>query len=238
MSNAANSTDLSAQKDWALRALRALFPASCGIGCAIETWPPPVSLPVAEAAAVETAAEVRKKSFAAGRTAAREALEQIGFAQAVIPAGADRAPVWPEGAIGSISHAGGLAVAVAGRRSDLPAIGVDLEETGAVGRELWDQLMVTSEKRFLASLPDGDQGRFATVIFSIKEAFYKYQYPLVRRWFNFQDLTVEIAPAIEEWRLTLAEPIQIAGKPAACFRGCYRIGNAFTLAAAYAVGGQ
>src|SRR5581483_4464541 len=209
MSNTANSSDLSAQKDWALRALRALFPPACGIGCAIEIWPLP-SLPAAEAAAVETAAEMRKKSFAAGRTAAREALEQVGFTQAVIPAGADRVPVWPEGATGSISHAGGLAVAVAGRRSDLAAIGVDLEETGAVGRELWDQLMVASEKRLLASLPDGEQERFATVIFSIKETFYKYQYPLVQRWFNFQDLTVEIAPAIEEWKLTLAEPIQIA----------------------------
>jgi len=212
--------------------MRELFPKSCGIGCAIETAPAPL-LPAAEAVVVETAAAVRKSSFAAGRAAARAALEQIGFPHAVIRAGADRAPVWPDGGIGSISHAGGLAVAVAARTADLPAIGVDLERTAAVDRQLWDTLMVAGERRFLASRPEAEQSRFATAIFCIKEAFYKYQYPSVHKWLDFREVEVELDMQSDEWKLRLGEPIAIGGKQKSSFGGRYRIGDMFTLAAAH-----
>lgn len=224
--------NLPAQKDWSLHALKELFPSVCGVACAIEQRPAP-PLPEAEAIAVRAAAEVRKSSFAAGRTAAREALEKIGFPRAIIPAGADRAPVWPPGATGSLSHSGGLAVAVAARLADVAALGVDLEETGAVTPDLWRQIMTEGEERFLASRPFAEQGRFATVIFSIKEAFYKFQYPHTRRLLDFRELEVAIDAEAMAWESVPAEPIAIAGKTKKTFRGLFRLGERFTLAAVY-----
>ena len=226
-----SSNDLPAFQKWSLRALTELFPAVCGVACEMERRPAP-PLPEAEAAVVKTAAEARKISFAAGRAAARRALEKFGFRDPIIPAGADRAPVWPPGTIGSISHAGGLAVAVAARLEDLAAIGVDLERTAAVSRELWPNLMVAGETRFLNSLPEAEQSRFATAIFCIKEAFYKYQYPHARQWLDFREVEVELGVKAEEWKLTTQQPIIIGGKAVGALYGRYRIGNAFTLAAA------
>ena len=46
----------------------------------------------------------RLSDFATGRYCAMKALEQFGIQDAIIPIGEDRAPIWPEGIVGSISH--------------------------------------------------------------------------------------------------------------------------------------
>jgi len=209
-----------------------LFPVFCGLACEIERRPAP-PLPEAEAVAMKTAVEARKSSFAAGRTAARKALEKFGLPDAVIPAGTDRAPSWPPGMTGSISHAGGLAVAVAARLGDLAAVGVDLERTAAVSRDLWPSLLVAGEIRFLNSSARAEQDRLATVMFSIKEAFFKYQYPHTRKWIDFREVEIELAVEADAWTLAPAMPVIIAGKTIGALRGHYRVGDAFTLAAAY-----
>ena len=56
-----------------------------------------------EQAAVSRAVEKRRAEFAAGRSLARIALTEIGHAPCAI-AQADRAPVWPLGIVGSITH--------------------------------------------------------------------------------------------------------------------------------------
>ncbi|MBK8066246.1 MAG: 4'-phosphopantetheinyl transferase superfamily protein [Rhodanobacteraceae bacterium] len=67
----------------------------------------------------------RRREFLAGRLAAQAALAQIAERGLVGRRG--HAPVWPDGCCGSISHANGVAVAVAGSARDWRALGVDLE---------------------------------------------------------------------------------------------------------------
>ena len=49
----------------------------------------------------------RKLEFNMGRAYARSALSKLGVHDADLPMGGDRAPVWPEGLTGSITHAAG-----------------------------------------------------------------------------------------------------------------------------------
>jgi enterobactin synthetase component D len=227
-----SSAELKVHEDWAIAALREIFPRGCGVACKARTWPVDF-LPEKEAMALKTAVDVRKGDFAAGRTAAREALEKVGFFHAIIPVGVDRAPIWPQGATGSIAHAGGLAVAVAARTEDLSAVGVDLETSMAVAEDLWPQILVTAEINYLMSLPDVNRRQLATVIFCIKEAFYKFQYQHTRKWLEFQEVEVMFGIERECCRVRTRFPIQIDDKQRMEFDGRYRMSDSFTLAAIY-----
>jgi 4'-phosphopantetheinyl transferase EntD len=227
-----SSAELKVHEDWAIAALQEIFPRGCGVACKVRSWPVDF-LPEREAIAVKNAAHVRKGDFAAGRMAAREALEKIGFFHAIIPAGVDRAPIWPAGATGSIAHTGGLAIAVAARKEDLSAVGVDLETSMAVAEDLWPQVLVPTEITYLLSLPEVARRQFATVIFCIKEAFYKFQYQHTRQWLGFQDVEVVVGAERENCRLRTKLPIQITDTQRMEFDGRYRLSDAFTLAAIY-----
>lgn len=172
-------------------ALRNLFPD--GYGLSVERLAMHAEgLEALESLAVASANLKRRCEFAAGRAAARRALEEIGVHGAIIPAGADRAPMWPAGTVGSISHAKDLAVAVVALTSMCRAIGVDIEVEAAVTCELWPLVLVPRELQWIKSLAPTDQQHWSTIIFSAKEAFYKFQYPLTRCWLEFADVEIEV----------------------------------------------
>ncbi len=170
-------------------AIRSMFPCDCAISA--ECFPTTVdALFPSEMESVSKAVAVRRSEFAAGRIAARRALAEIGRPHAEIPAGADRAPRWPTGTIGSISHAGGVAVAVVAATATIKAIGIDIEIMDAVRPELWPLVLSADERHWLRRQPAAEQIRWATAVFSAKEAFYKFQYPLTGQWLDFLDVEV------------------------------------------------
>src|SRR3569623_1114660 len=61
-----------------------------------------------EAQQVAGAVAKRRVEFAAGRACARRALTRLGIRDFVLKNGAARAPRWPRGVVGSISHAGAI----------------------------------------------------------------------------------------------------------------------------------
>ncbi|HWS28440.1 MAG TPA: 4'-phosphopantetheinyl transferase superfamily protein [Xanthomonadales bacterium] len=67
----------------------------------------------------------RRREFLAGRLAAHAALAALG--ERGVVGRLQRAPVWPQGCSGSISHANGWAVAVAASARHWQALGIDLE---------------------------------------------------------------------------------------------------------------
>jgi len=73
--------------------------------------------------------EARRREFIAGRLAAQAALARLGESGLLERRG--HAPVWPPGFCGSISHSGGIAVAVAASTRCWRALGVDLEAAPA-----------------------------------------------------------------------------------------------------------
>jgi 4'-phosphopantetheinyl transferase EntD len=142
-----------------------------------------------EQAYVGRAVPKRVQEFAAGRICARRAMAKLGLPAAAIHAGADRAPVWPDGVIGSITHADGhcaAAVARAGRGID--AIGLDLEEAAPLPEGVLEIVCSADEQDWLEAQPAAEREILARAIFSAKECAYKAQYVLSRQMLEFHDL--------------------------------------------------
>ncbi|WP_068298969.1 4'-phosphopantetheinyl transferase [Pararhodobacter sp. CCB-MM2] len=136
----------------------------------------PVALMGPEAEAMARAVPSRVAEFSAGRAAARIAMGR----EVAIPMGADRAPIWPEGIRGSITHAGSWALAVTGQGM----IGADLELDEDLPDEVRDTVLLPEER--------GADARQARLIFSAKECVYKAQYPVTRQLFGFETFAVTL----------------------------------------------
>jgi 4'-phosphopantetheinyl transferase EntD len=130
--------------------------------------------------------------FSTGRLCAIKALELLGIRETNIPIGEDRAPIWPRGIVGSISHCDRLAGAIVAKESNHISLGLDVEEIGRVTSDLWDLVFTENEKNFLFSLSKEDQRVKSTAIFSIKEAFYKFQHPITKTFLDFLDVELEL----------------------------------------------
>lgn len=164
------------------RALAGLLPEGCGCGCADPCAAAEGLLPGEAISGIDK----RQREFAAGRRAARQAMARIGSPPLPILMGADRAPIWPAGLAGSITHSASACLAVVTSRPLL--IGLDMEADSPLPPELWDSVLGPEETSHLA----GD-GRQAMAIFCAKEAAYKAQFPRSRTLFDFQVLEVALS---------------------------------------------
>ncbi|WP_439373406.1 4'-phosphopantetheinyl transferase family protein [Bradyrhizobium sp. DASA03120] len=129
----------------------------------------------------------RRREFAWGRHHAREALRRLGFAPVPILSRGDRAPLWPPGGVGSISHSSSDCGAVAGRSSDVLALGLDIEDEEPLGADLLPIICSSAELQ----RREWSSNRFGPkLIFVIKEAVYKLYSPVTREFLDFQDVSV------------------------------------------------
>ncbi|HEU4406000.1 MAG TPA: 4'-phosphopantetheinyl transferase superfamily protein [Polyangiaceae bacterium] len=157
----------------------------------IESWPQlfaDIALPESLAKAVPK----RKAEFVAGRHCARLALEQAagggGGPFAPLPVGPERAPVWPAGYVGSITHTHGYVAAAAARAGAVRSLGLDSERV--MGAETAESVrsMVALEGELEALAGEGfDPWQLLTLVFSVKETLYKCLHPLVGRFFGFHE---------------------------------------------------
>lgn len=131
------------------------------------------------------ALDKRKSEYVAGRFCAKKALSARGIT--VAPGyNSNRSPAWPKGIQGSISHSHGVAVAATSHEY---FIGIDLE--AVIGEKELDSvanvLLTDSEKKkFYNVLNPID----ITIIFSLKESFYKAVYPFVGCLIDFSAISV------------------------------------------------
>ena len=172
-----------------------------------------------ERASAPGAAPRRLRELAAGRHCAREALGELGFAAVALPQRPDRRPAWPAGAVGSISHSGDYCAAVVARRAGCAGIGFDAERWGRVRPEIWPRIATAPELAWLERL-GADAGRWATRLFSAKEAFYKAQYALSRSFVGF--LEAAFAPTGDEgFEIALLRAVPGVGRAGDRFAGCH-----------------
>jgi len=159
------------------------------------------ALGVALPDSLQSALPKRQAEFLAGRALARLALLHLGATQTHIPIGPDRAPVWPPGFAGSISHARGHVACLV--RPGAALVGVDVE-TVLQGNPLRAvrQLSCTASDRALIDAAEWPVGVLETLVFSAKETLFKLLYPMVRRHFGFAAARLVAVP--EAGLLTLA----------------------------------
>lgn len=132
---------------------------------------------------------VRKRhvEYLAGRWCAREAMrarhpERVG----PVHTSHDRAPVWPDGVVGSITHTQGFAAAAVADARAFRAVGIDSEQrfTHERAARLRDQFVRDGELDALAR-SGLDEALLAGLVFSAKESVYKCLHPFVGRFFGF-----------------------------------------------------
>ena len=175
-----------------------------------------------EAAAIARAIPKRRIEFAAGRSAARAAMEEIGLPSVAIPQGGDRAPIWPTGLSGSIAHCDTCCVSIVALKEHHQTLGVDIEPATPLDPDLVAVVCTPAERIWLAGEPD--PGLAAKMIFSAKEAVYKAQYPLTGKVIGFDAVTLEMTAAA----------FRVVGNPTlANMKGAILIEDGLILSVAY-----
>ncbi|MEH0372825.1 4'-phosphopantetheinyl transferase family protein [Vibrio mimicus] len=154
----------------------------------------------------------RKAEYLAGRYVAREALKKLTQQNYQIPIGDNRAPQWPDGISGSITHTDTYALAAVSYFSDHQIIGVDLESwmSPSLAQELAPRIIDAFEQSLLERCElEFYQG--ITLIFSAKESLYKALYPQVKQFFGFEDARVDwIESSSGQFQITLLRALSAA----------------------------
>ena len=166
------------------------------------------------------AAPKRIHEFAAGRACARTALSDLGYVSVALLMGPDRAPLWPGGATGSITHTDSFCAAVVAPTRQIRALGLDAEPAQSVKPDLWRRICTPQELAMLQAQDDQSARAAATLIFSAKEAFYKCQYTLTREWLGFADIGITIDA--DGFTVEATRSLQIAAQIPGPWHGRYR----------------
>lgn len=161
------------------------------VSCVFSDHPPEnMDLLAAENEAAKTMRDSRLREFAHGRVCARRALARLGIAACPIPVGDRRAPVWPEQVVGSISHCGQHAAAVAAYQSDIQGLGIDLETPDSLDQPLLNIVCRPEELLWL----DKSESDYVLdkLFFSAKESLFKCVWPTLRRFIDFQEIEIQL----------------------------------------------
>ena len=173
-----------------MRTIESLFPETVAVAVwgADEHLPP---LYPVEREEVSRSVEKRRAEFSKGRVCARRALRRLGISDGPIAVGPSRAPIWPKGIVGSITHCEGLVAAVAAHAVNEPAIGLDAEVLGALPQSLFDRVCTAKE---LEQIRESEHGLvdWHTLIFSAKESIHKALHPVTGIWLEFFDVELSI----------------------------------------------
>lgn len=147
----------------------------------------------------------RRREFITARSCARDALGELGFSPQPILSGRFGEPLWPTGAVGSITHCMGYRAAIAGLAKDFDTLGVDAEPHRALPNGVLARVLEGNvEYRLLAWVADHyPLINWDRLMFSAKESVYKAWYPLTGRWLDFRDVRLSINPESNTFRAGL-----------------------------------
>lgn len=163
----------------------------------------------------------RKAEYLAGRYCAHYLLRQSGCLEPVLIA-ADRAPIWPAGWRGSVSHSEDIAIAVVSAEDDSLHPGVDIEH-------LQPEIMLESADMFVSRTEQAqlsccglDKEWALLLAFSAKESLFKALYPRVQQMFDFDAAAmVALDPANQRFTLRLNKTLSDAFPAGSQFSGEY-----------------
>ncbi len=160
--------------------------------------------------ALARAVPKRKSEYLAGRICASKLMHQRNMA-GPINTGPNREPVFPSPHIvGTITHTNladnrNLAMAAIADAKDFYGIGLDVE--GFINTETYanikDKIINPTEETLIERLEIPNNQAF-TIIFSVKESFYKAGFALVKRFFGFSAIEItqiDIAKQLIHFRI-------------------------------------
>jgi 4'-phosphopantetheinyl transferase EntD len=140
---------------------------------------------------IRNAVAGRRAEFGTARVLVRRALAELGLPAASVVPGKDRAPVWPAGVTGSITHSRGYCAVVVAKSPPVRAIGLDVETRRPLEARVVEKILTPGERAWLAGRAEESRNELALLVFSAKEAYYKCQYTLTTRFLGFQDVEID-----------------------------------------------
>lgn len=211
---------------------QALFPFPVAVsGRLISSVGVNTQLNASELSGEPSMSPARNAEFIAGRLCAQDALSSVGCTQnSALYSHSLGFPVWPSGYVGSITHKNDFVIAAVTNISHSPSIGIDLEVSQAADLRLTKKISVERE---LSSGPDMKLADKTALIFSIKEAYFKYSSPIaLSRELDFKDLEIVWSVNEKAFEIILISSVpNFAQVPPA--RGFYIIKNGLMLTASF-----
>ncbi|MGH3492268.1 MAG: 4'-phosphopantetheinyl transferase family protein [Sciscionella sp.] len=142
----------------------------------------------AERAVIANAVHKRRTEFATVRWCARQAMVGLGVEPVAVLPGERRAPCWPAGVLGSMTHCAGYRAAALAREDDCIAVGIDAEVHAELPEGVLEAVSSRAERKHLAALgATHPEVHWDRLLFSAKESVYKSWFPITRRWLGFED---------------------------------------------------
>jgi 4'-phosphopantetheinyl transferase EntD len=165
------------------------------------------------------AVEQRRREFVTARRCAREALARLGVPPVAILPGMRRAPQWPAGVVGSITHCVGYRAAAVAPERLLAGLGIDAEPHEPLPDGVFGAVTVAAERPHLAELARRAPGtNWDRLLFAAKESVFKAWYPLTKRELGFEEAALTFGPDGTFTAEVLAPDPQLRG-----FSGRWRI---------------
>lgn len=133
----------------------------------------------------------RQAEFITGRYLARKALLELGSPETIVPVGKNRAPRWPTGFVGSISHTNDIVYCAVARLRSLDVLGIDIERLfdEKTTNGISDSIVKKQEMDMIINLRMPLTWAL-TVVFSAKESLFKALYPRLGVYFDFLDVDI------------------------------------------------
>lgn len=156
-----------------------------------EVDPEHVLLPI-ELDAVARAIDTRRLQYAAGRHCAREGMRALGLPPGPVTQDADRAPCFPRGLVGTITHTQWWCAAAMALDTSHSGLGVDVEPDSPLKPSLFNSVLTADEVAQLEQLEEPLRGLVGKLIFSAKECAYKAQYTVSRTFYGFHGMRVTL----------------------------------------------
>ena len=152
-------------------------------------------LGVACPATIRSSVVKRQASFLAGRALVAHAFDLAQLPPSDIPIGPNRAPIWPTGISGSISHTTKFCACLVSQ-NPMQFVGIDIE-TFLTAKNLpavMKRVITDHEKKWLATQDDEIDLELCTLIFSAKETIYKALFPIAQHFFGFDAAHISALP--------------------------------------------
>jgi 4'-phosphopantetheinyl transferase EntD len=141
---------------------------------------------------LRSTSHARQASYLAGRDCALSVLKEAGFTvDRMLGRTAQGLPDWPQGSIGSISHATfeskGIAIAVVANDKEYRSIGIDCESVFSISHaDDVAPLVASMNELRLGERLELDRALWLTMVYSLKETLYKLLFAHVNDFMPFE----------------------------------------------------
>jgi 4'-phosphopantetheinyl transferase EntD len=125
-------------------------------------------------------------------------MRELGGPDGPVLRGVRRAPLFPDGVVGSITHTSGFCAAAVARSASFAGVGLDAERDEALSERAAARICSSGELVALRALPGRSPERWAALVFSAKETLYKAYFPLTGFFIGFRDAVIELLPEADD----------------------------------------